>query len=120
LLEALCLESNCDPNPWLSSPADCGNSKNSGRRSRCQPIEKRVDKSLRHSRANSALAVNATSPNIKWHITLFALRTRTVASAVAFLQQTVDPLAGAAFPESLRLGGGHGPQNWRTWPQPGF
>ena len=32
---------------------------------------------LQHSRAYSALAVNATSPNIRWHITLFAPRTST-------------------------------------------
>jgi hypothetical protein len=32
---------------------------------------------LQQSRAKSALAVNATSPNIKWHITLLAPRTRT-------------------------------------------
>src|SRR6266545_5076725 len=30
---------------------------------------------LQHSRANSALAVSATNPNIKWHITFLAPRT---------------------------------------------
>src|ERR1039458_7979617 len=32
---------------------------------------------LQHRRANRAVAVSATNPNIKWHITLAAPRTRT-------------------------------------------